>query len=81
MAEYHVSSGAFGIYAGTVNPKRKDGLQTWKTKTDVTDEAIIAVRDYMKLQAKCEKSNYYSYIWEKENGEKLILSLEIKNEK
>lgn len=28
MAEYHVTSGAFGIYAGTVNPKRKDGAQT-----------------------------------------------------
>ena len=81
MAEYHVGSGVFGIYAGTVNPKRKDGIQTWKTKSEVTDEAINAVRDFMKLQAECEKSNYYSYIWEKDNGDKIVLSLEIKENK
>ena len=42
MAEYHVGCGLAGIYAGTL--KNKD---TWKDKTECTDEAINAVRDYM----------------------------------
>ena len=37
MAEYHVGCGAFGIYAGTLEPKNKN---LWRNKTDVTDEAI-----------------------------------------
>lgn len=78
MAEYHVASGAFGIYAGTVNPKCKDGTQTWKSKSEVTDEAIEAVKTYMKMQANINKSNYYSFTWKKENGEETVLSLEIK---
>lgn len=44
MAEYHVGCGAFGIYAGTLNHKNK---YMWQNKSEVTDEAIGAVRDYM----------------------------------
>lgn len=44
MAEYHVGCGAFGIYAGTLNSKNKS---LWQNKTECTDEAINAVRDYM----------------------------------
>ena len=36
MAEYHVGCGAFAIYAGTL-----------QNKTECTDEALGAVRDYM----------------------------------
>lgn len=44
MAEYHVGCGAFGnIYAGTMSAPRKDGLQMWRNKSDVTDEAIKSV--------------------------------------
>jgi hypothetical protein len=44
MAEYHIGCGAFGIYAGTLNSKNKS---LWQNKTECTDEAINAVRDYM----------------------------------
>jgi hypothetical protein len=44
MAEYHVGCGAFGIYAGTLNSRNKS---LWQNKTECTDEAINAVRDYM----------------------------------
>lgn len=44
MAEYHVGCGALGIYAGTLNRKNKN---LWQSKTECTDEAINAVRDWM----------------------------------
>ena len=44
MAEYHVGCGAFGIYAGTLNSRNKN---MWQNKTECTDEAICAVRDYL----------------------------------
>lgn len=44
MAEYHVGCGLFGnVYAGTMAPPRKDGLQMWRNKSDVTQEAVEAV--------------------------------------
>jgi hypothetical protein len=43
-AEYHVGCGAFGIYAGTLNSKNKN---LWQNKTECTDEALCAVRDYL----------------------------------
>ena len=46
--EYHVSAGLFGgIYAGTLMPKKEGKPQMWRNKSDVTDEAIRAVRDQM----------------------------------
>nr|DAH36706.1 MAG TPA: hypothetical protein [Caudoviricetes sp.] len=44
MAAYHVGCGAFAIYAGTLNSKDK---HLWQNKTECTDEALGAVRDYM----------------------------------
>lgn len=44
MPEYHVGCGAFGIYAGTLNSKNKN---LWQNKTECTDEALCAVRDYL----------------------------------
>lgn len=56
MAEYHVGCGAFAIYAGTLNAKNKS---MWQNKTECTDEAIEAVRDYMVSEClggfACEK--------------------------
>ena len=43
MASYHVGCGAFGIYAGTLN-KRGD---MWINKSEVTEEAIGAVAQYL----------------------------------
>lgn len=42
MAEYHVGCGIAGIYAGTLNKKG----DRWLHKSDVTDEALIAVAQY-----------------------------------
>lgn len=46
MAEYHVACCTFGIYAGTLNSRNKS---LWQNKTECTDEAINAVRDYMMI--------------------------------
>lgn len=46
MAEYHIGCGFAGIYAGTLNPKTKGGYQTWRNKSDVTEEAVAAVAQY-----------------------------------
>lgn len=50
MAEYHVGCGALGIYAGTLNPPRKDGVQLWRNKSPVTEEAVGAVVKYYKQE-------------------------------
>ena len=47
MAEYHVGCGAFGIYAGTLAKPKKDGSQLWRDKSEVTDEAIRSVAQYL----------------------------------
>ena len=43
MAEYHVGCGAFGIYAGRLNPKG----DMWVSKSEVTDEVLISAFDYL----------------------------------
>lgn len=55
MAEYHVGCGAFAIYAGTLNSRNKS---LWQNKTEVTDEAVSAVAQYL-LQG--EKELRFSY--------------------
>lgn len=75
MAEYHVGCGCFGIYAGTLNPRNKE---LWKNKSEVTDEAINAVRDYMILELlggmDCTKAKTGAYEWD---GGKGIIELRI----
>ena len=46
MSGYHVGCGLAGIYAGTLNPKG----DSWRNKSDVTNEAINAVVNYMYMQ-------------------------------
>lgn len=55
MAEYHVGCGAFGIYAGTLNSKNKN---LWQNKTDVTNEAVSAVAQYLLQE---DKSLLFDY--------------------
>jgi hypothetical protein len=50
---YHVGLGIFGIYAGTI---RKPG--EWKSKSDVTDEALDSVAGYLLLR---EKEVHFTY--------------------
>ena len=59
MAEYHVGAGMAGIYAGTINKKG----DMWISKSDVTDEAMSSVFDYMytnkkELRAKVNGKEY-----------------------
>lgn len=68
MAEYHVGCGAFGIYAETLEPRNKS---LWKNKSEVTDEAIEAVRDHMVMELlggfNCQKAS--SSGWESSGWE------------
>lgn len=55
MAEYHVGCGVFGIYAGTLNSRNKN---RWQNKSEVTDEAVCAVAQYLLQE---DKSMLFSY--------------------
>lgn len=55
MAEYHVGCGAFGIYAGTLNSKNK---ALWQNKSEVTNEAVSAVAQYLLQEDKSLLFNY-----------------------
>lgn len=79
MTEYHVGCGAFGIYAGTLNSKNKN---LWQSKTECTDEAINAVRDYMVQELlggfDCSLANSQSYFWTLKDGREVELRITIK---
>lgn len=79
MAEYHVGCGAFGIYAGTLNSRNKN---MWQNKTECTDEAICAVRDYMVSELlggfECEKGTKNAYQWTLKDGRTVTLKISIK---
>ena len=76
MPEYHVGAGLFGIYCGTLNKPLKNG-STWKNKTECTDEALCAVRDFLKDEADREKLSRHGYEWTTKNGEVVRLVIEI----
>lgn len=78
MAEYHVGCGAFGIYAGTLNSKNKT---LWQNKTECTDEALCAVRDY--IAQKClgglnGNKTTGGYEWTLKDGRTVELLVRIK---
>ena len=79
MAEYHVGCGAFGIYAGTLEPKNKT---LWRNKSEVTDEAIKAVRDYMVSELlggfDCKKALSSGWQWKLKDGRTVELRVTIK---
>lgn len=79
MAEYHVGCGAFGIYAGTLEPRNKT---LWRNKSEVTDEAIAAVRDYIIQEAlggfDCTKAKTGGYEWTLKDGRIVELRVTIK---
>lgn len=69
MAEYHVGCGAFGIYAGTLDKDKR----LFRNKSDVTDEAIRAVAQYLLenkqgLRFEYEKKTYVLKVTEVDNG-------------
>lgn len=74
MAEYHVGCGVFGIYAGMLSKNK----QLWKNKSDVTDEAISAVRDYM-LQEFCDNGESTGgWEWTRKDGKIVELRVTVK---
>ncbi len=77
MAEYHVGAGVFGIYAGTLNKAKT----MWQNKTECTDEAINAVRDYMVGELlgglQCTKAKQSGYEWTLKDGRIVKLLVEI----
>lgn len=75
MDEYHVSAGAFGIYAGRINKKG----DKWLEKSDVTDEALCAVRDYLYDQAISEDKNLWGYEWDRKDGKVVELIVKIRS--
>jgi len=54
MAEYHVGCGITGIFAGTLNKRGN----MWVNKSDVTDEAISAVAQYLLEHDEALEFNY-----------------------
>lgn len=80
MAEYHVGCGAFGIYAGTLEPKNKS---LWRNKSDVTEEAIEAVRDYMVNNLlgglDCSQGTSNGWEWTLQDDRKVELRVTIKD--
>ena len=80
MAEYHVGCGAFDIYAGTLEPHNKS---LWKNKSEVTDEAIEAVRDYMVSDLlggfSCSKATSSGWEWKLKDGRYVELRITIKD--
>ena len=79
MAEYHIGAGLFGIYVGTLNKAKT----MWQNKTECTDEAINAVRDYMVGELlggiDCKKATKSGYEWTLEDGKIVKLLIEIQN--
>lgn len=74
MTEYHVGAGLFGgIYAGRLNKN----CNRWLNKTDCTDEALCAVRDYLKDKAETNKQNRFGYEWKLKDGRTVELMLTI----
>lgn len=81
--EYHVSAGLFGgIYAGTLMPKKEGKPQMWRNKSDVTDEAICAVRDHMTSECLDEKNDKTQggYEWKRKDGKKVVLLVRVEEE-
>ena len=71
MADYHVGCGIAGIYAGTL---KKNGYE-WLHKSNVTDEAIIAVAQYMYFQIP-DDGNGFAYGFKMRDGKYVRLKVE-----
>ena len=71
MADYHVKVNKDGaILAGTIT---KTGA--WNHNSEVTEEALIAVRDHF-IALSVKENKDVGYAWQYPNGKTLILKLE-----
>ena len=73
--KYHVGCGIAGIYAGTLAPDN----ESWKDKSEVTDEALEAVRDYIVMNLKSSGEKTGGYSWKLKNGGNVELRVTINN--
>ena len=71
MAEYHVGCGLAGIYAGTLRKPDE-----WRNKSDVTNEAINAVVQYMYFKIP-ENENAFAYGFKMRDGKYVRLMVEV----
>lgn len=73
--EFHVGIGEISgtVYAGTL---MQNGT-VWKDRSDVTDEAIAAVRDHLMQKAKAEGLETYGHSWKLKNGQRVQLLVKI----
>lgn len=82
MPNYHVGCGFASIYAGTLEPKNPN---CWRNKSDVTDEGIVAVRDYMVDEClggiACKKATESGWQWTLKDGRSVSLIVKIEGEK
>ena len=75
MVEYHVSAGIFGIYAGRINKKG----DKWLDKSEVTDEVLCAVRDYLVDKLQANNKTEGGYEWNRKDGKVVELLVRIKD--
>ena len=82
MAEYHVGCGLFGnVYAGTYAPPRKDGLQAWRNKSEVTSEAVEAVMGHFVTEMMRENKTEIQKAWKVRGGKTLKVTFELSTDK
>ena len=78
MAEYHVGCGLFGnIYAGTYAPPRKDGLQAWRNKSEVTREAVEAVMGHFITEMERDDKSKIQKAWGVRGNRTLKVTFEL----
>lgn len=78
MVEYHVECGLFGtIYAGTMMKQRKDGLQLWRSKFDVTNEAVSAVLSHFIIEMDSLDKTKLEKVWDVVGNKKLKVTFEL----
>jgi hypothetical protein len=73
MPKYCVGAGLFGIYAGVLKNKNE-----WKDKTQCTDEALEAVRDYMYGEFIKGEETSGGYEWKRKDGSVVELRVTVK---
>ena len=78
MAEYHVGCGPFGnVYAWIYAKSRKDCLQAWRNKSDVTSEAIEAVVNHFIIKMEHDGKNKIQKAWGVRGGKTLKVTFEL----